>query len=80
MGSINSNASTPQTTLKRLMSRVETLLDKKQDNLNAVNVNKYLRCRIIIKVSSQEFEDFIKKVHRTITMFDVQCDDEIITN
>lgn len=80
MGSINANVSTPQATLKRLMSRVDYLINKKPNGLNTAVSSKNLRCRLILKTSVQEYEDFIKKVHRKLHMFSVQCDDEILTN
>ena len=80
MGTINANASTPQAILKRLMSRVDSLINKKSNNLNTAVSSKNLRCRVILKTGVQEYEDFIKKVHRKLHMFSVQCDDEILTN
>jgi hypothetical protein len=80
MGSIevNTTQSRPQEKLKRLMSRVDALVNKKTNDLNNAVSSKNLRCRLFINSGSQEYEDFIKKIHRILITYKVQCDDETL--
>lgn len=75
--SIESSSSTPQTTLKRIMARVDVLIDKKPEVLNSIVASaKNLRCRRIKRVSAQEVYDAMNEMYKRIHIYDLTCDDE----
>lgn len=66
------------TVLDRIIARIEYLLNRKHNSLNAAMSTKYLRCRKILKTSAITTYDGLMKIHIKNIMFDIQADDEIL--
>ena len=71
---------TPQTTLHRIASRIDFLLNNKPASLNATAAasGKNLRCRLLIQESALRVPDAVDRFYSKIMRYRVICDDETI--
>lgn len=76
---VSEDATTPNETLDNITARIEFLLNHKHEDLNGAVSSKSLRCRMIVKESSQKISDPVLKVLTRHIIYYIICDDEIIT-
>ena len=71
----------PQTTLDRISSRIDFLLNNKPSSLNGTSTatGKNLRCRLIIQESALRVPDTIERTYTKVLRYRVVCDDEQLT-
>ncbi len=75
------DGTTPQTTLDRLATRIDFLLNNKPSSLNGASTatGKNLRCRLLIQESALRIPDSVERTYTKVMRYRVICDDENLT-